>query len=374
MALNVVRRCVERDEAGEGADCGRPRDQELVADMAERSSVHGILTADRAEKSSVPEELAADMAERSSVHGILTADRAEKSSLPEELAADMAERSSVHGILTADRAEKSSVPEELVADMAERSSVHGILTADRAEKNSQVFAEEVEPTGLVPIEVSLERYRFAALPTKFRENPVESRLKPRTSTRFFPGSTILSQNKTTLQKTLNAWYGSPNQQWRMVYKAGVHGFSSEAFHKQCDGVSPTYVIVQIEIESALVELKDESNGIGGLFQEIRYIHCYPTFCHYHQWAKKTHITFIWSSCNNPKMKIIAPFTGTAVNLLGGSGHICGGFSDIPWVKSGPKGRYGSSEKAFIFTLVNNENVPPTKFPVTKKMYAVCFHH
>ncbi|KAK2705932.1 hypothetical protein QYM36_016075, partial [Artemia franciscana] len=86
-----------------------------------------------AEKSSVPEDLAADMAERSSVHGILTADRAEKSSVPEDLVADMAERSSVHGILTADRAEKSSVPEELAADMAERSSVHGILTADRAE-------------------------------------------------------------------------------------------------------------------------------------------------------------------------------------------------------------------------------------------------
>ena len=61
-------------------------------------------------------------------YGILTADRAEKSSVPEELAADMAERSSVHGILTADRAEKSSVPEELAADMAERSSVYGILT------------------------------------------------------------------------------------------------------------------------------------------------------------------------------------------------------------------------------------------------------
>ncbi|KAK2702488.1 hypothetical protein QYM36_018900, partial [Artemia franciscana] len=71
---------------------------------------------------------AADMAERSSVHGILTADRAEKSSVPEESAADMAERSSVHGILTADRAEKSSVPEELAADMAERSSVHGIFS------------------------------------------------------------------------------------------------------------------------------------------------------------------------------------------------------------------------------------------------------
>ena len=39
---DVVRRCAERDEAGEGADCGRPRDQELAADMVERSSVHGI--------------------------------------------------------------------------------------------------------------------------------------------------------------------------------------------------------------------------------------------------------------------------------------------------------------------------------------------
>ncbi|KAK2727920.1 hypothetical protein QYM36_008407, partial [Artemia franciscana] len=96
-STDVVRRCVERDEADEGADCSRPR--ELAADMAERSSVHGIITADRAEKSSIPEELAADIAERSSIHGILTADRAEKSSVPEELAADMAERKSSKKLL-----------------------------------------------------------------------------------------------------------------------------------------------------------------------------------------------------------------------------------------------------------------------------------
>ncbi|KAK2713485.1 hypothetical protein QYM36_009379 [Artemia franciscana] len=41
LGTDVVRRCVERDEAGEAADCGRPRDQELAADMAERSSVQG---------------------------------------------------------------------------------------------------------------------------------------------------------------------------------------------------------------------------------------------------------------------------------------------------------------------------------------------
>ena len=53
-----------------------------VADMAEKSSVHGILTVDRAEKSFVPREFMADMAEKSFLHGILTADRAEKSSVP----------------------------------------------------------------------------------------------------------------------------------------------------------------------------------------------------------------------------------------------------------------------------------------------------
>merc|ERR1712088_975213 len=34
--------------------------------------------------------------------------------------------------------------------------------------DSNVFAEEVEPTGAVPMELSLERYRLAALPDKFQ--------------------------------------------------------------------------------------------------------------------------------------------------------------------------------------------------------------
>ena len=54
------------------------------------------------------------MVEKSSAHGILTADRAEKSSVPGELAADLVEKGSAHGILTADMAEKSSVPEKIV--------------------------------------------------------------------------------------------------------------------------------------------------------------------------------------------------------------------------------------------------------------------
>lgn len=59
--------------------------------------------------------------------------------------------------------------------------------------DSQVFAEEVEPTGAVPMELSLERYRYAALPNKFRENSEDIRLQPRVSLKLFPGSQILVQ-------------------------------------------------------------------------------------------------------------------------------------------------------------------------------------
>lgn len=56
-----------------------------------------------------------------------------------------------------------------------------------------MFAEEVEPTGAVPIEMSLERYRFAALPNKFKEISDDHRLQPRVMLKFFSGSHILSQ-------------------------------------------------------------------------------------------------------------------------------------------------------------------------------------
>lgn len=56
-----------------------------------------------------------------------------------------------------------------------------------------MFAEEVEPTGAVPIEMSLERYRYAALPNKFKEMSDDQRLQPRVMLKFFSGSHILSQ-------------------------------------------------------------------------------------------------------------------------------------------------------------------------------------
>ena len=58
---------------------------------------------------------------------------------------------------------------------------------------------------------------------------------------------------------------------------------------------------------------------------------------------------------------------------GESGQLCGGFSDVAWVQSGNKGRYIHSDEAFLFTLVNSQSVPPTRFPVKKRMYAICYH-
>lgn len=111
--------------------------------------------------------------------------------------------------------------------------------------DSQVFAEEVEPTGAVPMELSLERYRHAALPSKYPEGAEDQRLRPRISPRLFPGSIILGQDKSHYQRILNAWYGNAKQTWRLVYRASSHGYSASSFHRHCDGVSPTYVIVTV---------------------------------------------------------------------------------------------------------------------------------
>lgn len=111
--------------------------------------------------------------------------------------------------------------------------------------DSQVFAEEVEPTGAVPMELSLERYRHAALPSKYPEAAEDQRLRPRVSPYLFPGSLILGQDKSHYQRVLNAWFGNPKQTWRLVYRASSHGFLATSFHRHCDGVSPTFVVVLV---------------------------------------------------------------------------------------------------------------------------------
>jgi len=208
--------------------------------------------------------------------------------------------------------------------------------------DSQVFAEEVEPTGAVPMEVSLERYRLAALPAKFREqqhqqqqhqllqrqqqqllqhpsNQEDKRLQPRVPTKVFANSQILVRDRAPLQNILNQWYLSstigsrPNPNWKLVFRASQNDFSATEFHRICDGVSPLYILIQ-----------------------------------------------------------------------GPKGEVCGGFTDVPWaippVGSNPthslvnKGRYIASDKAFLFSLINvNGQMAPQKFEITKKTFAICYH-
>ncbi|XP_055318963.1 uncharacterized protein LOC129576898 [Sitodiplosis mosellana] len=205
--------------------------------------------------------------------------------------------------------------------------------------DSQVFAEEVEPTGAVPMELSLERYRHAALQTSskapfFTNSSIpgsmqissstvpssgnnmmtgntgtsiasfgesDKRLQPRLLQNLFPGSSILKNDKLHLQTTLNAWYGVPKQNWRLVFRASANGFSASAFHRYCDGVAPVFVIAQSS-----------------------------------------------------------------------RGEISGGFTDVPWAKTNRKGGYIHSERSFLFTLYN-EQEPPTKYDIIKKPYAICYH-
>ena len=133
--------------------------------------------------------------------------------------------------------------------------------------DSQVFAEEVEPTGAVPMEVSLERYRLAALPAKFREqqqqhqipqqqqqpvNHEDKRLQPRVPTKAFANSQILNRDRVSLQNVLNQWYSNTTTTtsmnlssvtWKLVFRASQYDFSASEFHRICDGLAPLYIII-----------------------------------------------------------------------------------------------------------------------------------
>lgn len=205
--------------------------------------------------------------------------------------------------------------------------------------DSKFFAEEVEPTGAVPMELSLERYRYAALNSQksggpqlnhsvqsgtpgsngslngekmndfwpeigmtmdfpFPEN--DKRLQPRLLVNMFPGSQILKNDKMHLQSVLNNWFGAPKQNWRLIYRASGHGFSATGFHTICDGIAPLFIVG-----------------------------------------------------------------------LGHRGEISGGFTDVAWKKSNRT--YIHSEKAFLFALNPNGTDQPLKFDILKKPYAICYH-
>ncbi|CAF4898862.1 unnamed protein product [Rotaria socialis] len=121
--------------------------------------------------------------------------------------------------------------------------------------------------------------------------PVEKQL--------FVGGTLLSKKQYQLQ--LNEFYGTPNQEWKLVYKAVEHGFRAADFHDQCDGQAPTMIIIQ----------SNEGNYLFGAFTQL-----------------------LWS-------------------------HTRGFRQDV---------------NAFLFTLTNPHNLPPTKFNINKSKSDNAVYH
>ncbi|CAF1301327.1 unnamed protein product [Didymodactylos carnosus] len=59
---------------------------------------------------------------------------------------------------------------------------------------------------------------------------------------LFIGGTLLADKQH--QSKLNEFYGTPHQQWELIYKATRDGFETNNFHCKCDGKSPTIVLIQ----------------------------------------------------------------------------------------------------------------------------------
>eukprot|EP00117_Sycon_ciliatum_P011947 scpid50049/ scgid13206/ BTB/POZ domain-containing protein 19 len=109
--------------------------------------------------------------------------------------------------------------------------------------NSSVFAEEVEPTGAVPMQLSLERYRYAAVPAHF-DPTTDTRLQARVSHRLFHSTQLLTQQRMRYQHLINDWCGCSGQQWQCLYRGTRDGFSAKSFHRKCDNKGPTLVLVK----------------------------------------------------------------------------------------------------------------------------------
>ncbi|XP_073947700.1 serine-enriched protein isoform X2 [Choristoneura fumiferana] len=132
--------------------------------------------------------------------------------------------------------------------------------------DSCVFAEEVEPTGAVPMELSLERYRRAALTAPHAAARDDSRTRPRLAVNMFAGSSILQADKSAYQAVINNWVGRGKQSWRLVFRASSHGFAASAFHKHCDNIAPVLLLVLLprgEVLGGFSEAGWSGGGAGG---------------------------------------------------------------------------------------------------------------
>jgi hypothetical protein len=122
---------------------------------------------------------------------------------------------------------------------------------------------------------------------------------------YFIGSTLL--NKFSQYK-LNEFYGNRDQKWELIYKATKDGFDSADFHRHCDNKGPTITVIQTDANSSL---------FGGFTSQS------------------------WSSPTQTK-------------------------SNAYFQQSVPIIKYCYDHLAFLFTLVNVNQIHPRKFPIKEE--------
>jgi hypothetical protein len=224
-----------------------------------------------------------------------------------------------------------------------RGSLEGVVQHIRVSQiDAVVYAEEVEPTGAVPVEL-VGKHRYRQGPDKGsreqrhrqdggqgdgqgragrghrKEYPGGGRAlsRPRDDSQhgrvmdpniregLQNGSTILASidsAQLSYTSVLNCWFGNPHQAWTVVFRASEHNFQASAFHQHCDGAGPSYTLVKSD-----------------------------------------------------------------------TGYVCGGFTNIPWSRPTGKGRYIASDHSFLFSLYNPHRRQPRQFSIKKKLFAVSHH-
>jgi hypothetical protein len=109
------------------------------------------------------------------------------------------------------------------------------------DRNGKLFAYILEylRTGAVPNSVKNDVSLQQSLVVEadyFRLKNLQNLLAKPT----FPGSTLLESHEH--KEKLNEFYGQPDQQWELIYKASRDGFEAKYFHAKCNGEGSTMTI------------------------------------------------------------------------------------------------------------------------------------